>query len=87
MTVKELANAFGLRVNVFASYSGYSKQGLYDVVESNKPINSVRFNAFIDHLQLYSDALCERDIAQALNNKIMREKLIEQLKENEHDGE
>lgn len=88
MTVNELAKAFGLKVNEFASISGYSRQGLYDVIENNRPINSVRFNAFIDHLQLYSNAIHEQDIAQARIEKNVRDKLIEQLRSvNEHDGE
>ena len=87
MTVKELAKAFGLKVNEFAFISGYSRQGLYDVVETNKPVNSVRFNAFIDHLQLYSNDIYERDIAQARIEKKVRDKLIEQLrKENENES-
>ncbi len=80
MTVKELANAFGLKVNEFVSISGYSKQGLYDVIENNKSINNVRFNAFLDHLQLYSDAIHSQDIAQARIEKNEREKLIRELK-------
>lgn len=87
MTVKELAKAFGLKVDEFASVSGYSRQGLYNVVENNKPVNSVRFNAFIDHLQLYSNVIHEQDISQARIEKNVRDKLIEQLrKENEHDA-
>jgi len=88
MTVKELANAFGMNVNEFASISGYSRQGLYDVIENNKPVNMVRFNAFIDHLQLCSDSIHGQDIAQARIEKNVRDKLIEQLRSvNEHDGE
>lgn len=88
MTVNELAKAFGLKVIEFASISGYSRQGLYDVIENNRPVNSVRFNAFIDHLQLYSNAIHEQDIAQARIEKNVRDKLIEQLRSvNEHDGE
>lgn len=86
MTVKELANAFGLNVNEFAGVSGYSKQGLYDVIENNKPINDVRFNAFLNHLQLLSNAINEQDIAQARIEKNMRDKLIKQLRsENNYD--
>lgn len=88
MTVKELANAFGLTVNEFASVSGYSKQGLYNVIENEKPINNVRFNAFLNSLQLYSDAIHEQDIAQARIEKNVRDKMIKQLRSvNEHDGE
>lgn len=88
MTVKELAKAFSLKVNEFASISGYSRQGLYDVIENEKQINNVRFNAFLDHLQLCSDAIHEQDIAQARIEKNVRDKLIKQLRSvNEHDGE
>lgn len=80
MTVKELANAFGLNVNEFAIISGYSRQGLYDVIENNKPINNVRFNAFLNHLQLLSNAINEQDIAQARIEKNMRDELIKQLR-------
>ncbi len=88
MTVKQLANSFGLKVGEFASVSGYSKQGLYDIIENGQTkVNKVRFKSFLDHLQLLSDSIHERDIAQARIEKNERDRLIEQLrKENEYDG-
>lgn len=88
MTVKQLANSFGLKVGEFASVSGYSKQGLYDIIENGQTnVNKVRFNSFLDHLQLLSDSIHERDIAQVRIEKNERDRLIEQLrKENEYDG-
>lgn len=42
----------------------------------------------LDHLQLYSDAIHEQDIAQTRIEKHVRDKLIKQLRSvNEHDGE
>lgn len=80
MTVKQLAKTFGLKVNEFASISGYSKQALYNIIEKGEAVNNVRFNSFIDHLQLYSNVIHEQDIAQARIEKNERDKLIEQLK-------
>lgn len=81
MTVKEIAKSFGLKVNELASISGYSKQGLYDVIEDRNNINIKRFNAFLDHLQFISDSIHEQDIAQARIEKNERDNLIKELKE------
>ena len=85
MKVKELAKAFGMSVEQIVSISGYSKQGLYDVLERKRNINSNRFNSFLDHLQFISHSIHEQDIAEAriqLNN---RAKILEQLKEQKNE--
>ena len=83
MTVKELAKAFGISVGQLVTISGYSKQGLYDVMAGNNKSNENRFNAFLDHLQLISNGIHEHDIAQARIEKNIRDKMIAELKERE----
>lgn len=56
MTVKEVAKAFDMSINQLAMISGYSRQGLYDVIEGNGNKNANRFNAFIDHLSFISQS-------------------------------
>lgn len=82
MTVKELAKAFRMDINTLSSISGYSRQGLYDVI-TGKNANKKRFNAFLDHLQFISNSFHEQDIAQARIDKNIRDKMISELKERE----
>ena len=83
MTVKELAKAFGISVGQLVTISGYSKQGLYDVMAGKNNTNKNRFNAFLEHLQFVSNSIHEQDIAQARIEKNIRDKMIAELKERE----
>lgn len=81
MTVKEVANIFGMSVTQLAIISGYSRQGLYDVIERKNIGNTHRFEAFIDHLHYISHSIHEQDIAEARIQLNLRTKVLEQLKE------
>lgn len=83
MTVKELAKAFRMNINMLSSISGYSRQGLYYVITGKNKANKKRFNAFLDHLQFISNSFHEQDIAQARIDKNIRDKMIAELKERE----
>ena len=83
MTVKELSKAFGISVGQLVTISGYSKQGLYDVMAGKNNTNKNRFNAFLEHLQFVSNSIHEQDIAQARIEKNIRDKMIAELKERE----
>lgn len=80
MTVKEIAKSFGMSVNQLAMISGYSRQGLYDVIEGNVNRNNNRFEAFVDHLHFISASIYEQDIAEARIQLNTRTKILEQLK-------
>lgn len=82
ITVKEIANAFGMSINQLVGISGYSRQGLYNVVEQKKDINvnENRLNAFIDHLALISESIHEQDISEARIQLVKRSKLLEELR-------
>lgn len=81
MTVKELAKVFRMNVNQLSMISGYSRQGLYDLLGVETNINQKRFNSFLDHLSFISNAQYEEDIAQARIEKNEREKVLKELKE------
>ena len=81
MTVKEVAKAFDMSVNQLVMISGYTRQGLYDVIgrKGGKKVN--RFNAFIDHLSIISKSKYQQDIAEAIIQANTRDKILEILKE------
>lgn len=81
VTVKKLASSFGLKVSEFATLSGYSRQGLYDLIESNKNINTIRFNAFISHIELVSEEIYQQDLSQSKIERNERNKFINELRE------
>ena len=81
VTVRKLANSFRLKVSEFSTLSGYSRQGLYDLIESKKNVNTSRFNAFISHIELVSEEIYQQNLTQAKIEKNERMKLINELKE------
>lgn len=81
MTVKEVAKAFDMSVNELAMISGYTKQGLYNVIGGKGKKNANRFNAFIDHLSFISQSKYQQDIAEAKIQVNTRDKILEILKE------
>ena len=81
VTVRKLANSFGLKVSEFSTLSGYSRQGLYDLIESKKPMNTSRFNTFVSHIELVSEEIYQQDLSQAKIERNERMKLINKLKE------
>lgn len=87
MTVKEIANTFGMSVTKLAVISGYSRQGLYDVIEGKCNRNTDRFESFIDHLHFISMRILEQDIAEARIQLNLRTKALEQLKKQMQKGE
>lgn len=82
MTVKELAKNFEISINQLIMISGYSKQGLYDVLNDKVNRNDRRFNAFLEHLHFISKSMYEQDLAEARIQLNTRNKCLEQLKEN-----
>lgn len=80
MKVKEIAKLFGMNVDTLVSISGYSKQGLYDVIENKYNRDNKRFNEFIELMQFISMHIYKEDIAEAKIQYNLRKKLLEQLK-------
>ena len=80
MKVSEVAKAFGISVKELSSISGYSRQGLYDVIENRVNRNEKRFSAFMNSLETTSRSMLDRDIAKAKVQFFIRKKTIEELK-------
>lgn len=80
MDVKVLASAFGMKIYEFAKVVGYSRQGLYDLIDTSKKHNKTRYDAFVSHLELLNDAMYESDIKIALDKQKARNDIISQLK-------
>ncbi len=79
MTVRDIAKTFGMDVNQLSSISGYSKQGLYNLVNSKTKVNKKRFTVFLEHLRFISNSRYEQDIAQAEIKKRKREKMLREM--------
>ncbi len=79
MTVRDIAKTFGMDVNQLSSISGYSKQGLYNLVNSKTKVNKKRFTVFLEHLRFISNSQYEQDIAQAEIKKRKREKMLREM--------
>lgn len=80
MQVRDLAKVFKLKVGEFVIVSGYTRQGLYQVLERENKRNKPRYNAFISHLEFLNEHMYQKDVAQARIEKNERDKAIEYLK-------
>lgn len=80
MKVSEVAKAFGISVKELSSISGYSRQGLYDVIEYRANRNEERFSSFLNNLETTSRSMLNKDIAKANVQFFIRKKTIEELK-------
>ena len=79
MTVRDIAKTFGMDVNQLSSISGYSKQGLYNLVNSKTKVNKKRFTVFLEHLRFISNSQYGQDIAQAEIKNRKREKMLREM--------
>ena len=86
MKVKEIAKLFGMNVDTLVSISGYSKQGLYDVIKNKCNRDNKRFNEFIELMQFISMHIFAEDKAEARIQYNIREKVLEQLVKKEKVG-
>ena len=80
MKVNEVAKAFGIKVKELSSISGYTRQGLHDVIENKVNRNEERFSSFINNLETTSRSILNKDIAKARVQFFIRKKTIEELK-------
>lgn len=81
ITPKELANAFDMKVLDFARMTGYSKQGIYQMLEKSNGVCTPRLSSTINLLELKSDKIYENDVEIALEKQRKREFAIKCLKE------
>lgn len=86
MTVSELAKTFGLSVNQLSEMTGYTRQGLYNLVKTGK--KTFRSKTLINELYAYTDSQYRQDIEKAEQTKNDRLILITSLikKFNESNG-
>ncbi len=80
MKVSEVEKAFGMSVKKLSSVSGYSRQGLHDVIGNRVNRNEKRFSAFLNNLETTSRSMINKDIAKAKVQFFIRKKMIEELR-------
>lgn len=78
MTVSELAKRFGIKVNDLAEITGYTRQGLNNLVKTGK--KTFRSKTLINELYAYTDSQYRQDIEKAEQTKNDRLLLITSLK-------
>lgn len=78
MTVSELAKRFGIKVNDLAEITGYTRQGLNNLVKTGK--KTFRSKTLINELYAYTDLQYRQDIEKAEQTKNDRLLLITSLK-------
>ena len=80
-TPKELADAFDMKVLDFARMTGYSKQGIYQMLKKSNGVCTPRLLSTIHLLELHSEKMYEKDIEKACERKRKREYALKCLKE------
>lgn len=74
--LKKIAKAYGMSVNDLANAVGYSRQNLYQVLNSEHAVGTSRMYAALKLLKYESDNLYQKELKQAEENKAEREKAI-----------
>lgn len=80
MQVRDLATVFKLTVVDLSKISGYTRQGLYQLFERKYKNHKPRFDEFLVHMELVNQKLYEKDMAQALLEKNIRENTLNELR-------
>ena len=80
--LKELAAAFGMKVNELADFLGYTRQALYQMNDGTNGVCTGRYHAALKLLTLQSDKLDEEDLKKAMELRKARERMIRQMGEN-----
>lgn len=81
ITPKELASAFEMKVIDFAKMVGYSKQGIYQMLDRTNGINTPRFYSMIKLMEFESAKKKQEDIRAAENKEENRKYAIKCLRE------
>lgn len=81
ITPKELADAFDMKVLDLARFTGYSKQGLYQILDGTNGVCSNRMFSTIKLLEMQSKEMLQKDIEMAQKKARAREHAIFSLKE------
>lgn len=75
------AKAFGMNVNEFAEYIGFSRQALYQANEGIVRLNARRVGVAQYKLDAISQKILDEEIAKAKANFCERNKLIDDIAE------
>ena len=80
--LKELAAAFGMKINELADFLGYTRQALYQMNDGTNGVCTGRYRAALKTLKTESDKLYESDLEKAMELRQTRERMIQQMSEN-----
>lgn len=79
MTLKELAQMYGMSVAELCKSSGYTRQGLNRILRSDKVTYPGRFRAALLHLLVVSKNIAEEETAKAKDRDRMRFETLDKL--------
>lgn len=79
MKVKQLADAFGVKVNDLEKITGYTRQRLWAILNEETDVNAKKFNTAIIRLKARSKMMYENDIKTAETQRDIRERLLSEL--------
>ena len=79
MCLKEIAKQFNHTIDSFAKALGYSRQGLYQMLDGENKICTPRYYAAMKLLKHESDKMYEKDLKAADQRRIEREETIAEM--------
>mgnify|MGYP005907247203 FL=1 len=79
MTLKELAQMYGMSVAELCERSGYTRQGLNRILRSDKVTYPGRFRAALLHLLVVSKNIAEEEAAKAKERDRLRFEALDKL--------
>jgi len=81
MTVDELKQAFHIQTKDIAEITGYTRQGLWSLLNKKSGIKKERFERALINLRIKSYDIYENDIKLAKKTKAEREECLSKLKQ------
>ena len=76
---KELASSLGLTIQELVSITGYTRQGLWNIINGNQEINKPRMKIAINELRRFNQQRYQKEYESVMRTNDLRERAIDEF--------
>ena len=76
---KELASSLGLTIQELVSITGYTRQGLWNIINGNQEINKPRMKIAINELRRFNQQRFQKEYESVIRANDLRERAIDEF--------